>query len=72
MQDHLSTLYPPKPAPFTSFKDVVDQLVPYHIWQIHDEEVVGSGKEKPNAVKGREEKGELISDDQAWGDDTDD
>lgn len=37
--DQSFTLYPPAPTKFTSFKDVVDRLLPYHIWQIHDEEL---------------------------------
>lgn len=45
--DQQSTLYPPAPSPFTSYGDVVDRLLPYHIWQIHDEELdLDRGDEK--------------------------
>lgn len=59
LQDHISTLYPTRPTPFTSFHDVVEKLVPYHIWQIHDEELAGSGKEQQSVLDAREEKGEF-------------
>ena len=45
LQDHLSTLYPSPPTGFRSFKDVVDRLLPWHIWQIPDEELEGSRSE---------------------------
>jgi hypothetical protein len=45
--DQQSTLYPPAPTPFASYGDVVDRLLPYHIWQIHDEELdLDRGDEK--------------------------
>jgi hypothetical protein len=45
--DQQSTLYPSAPTPFTSYSDVVDRLLPYHVWQIHDEELdLDRGDEK--------------------------
>lgn len=42
LQDQQSTLYPPPATKFTSAEDVVERLLPYHIWQIHDEELQGT------------------------------
>jgi hypothetical protein len=40
-QDQVSTLYPDPPTRFTSYEDVVERLLPYHVWQICDEELEG-------------------------------
>jgi hypothetical protein len=55
--DQEATLYPAPPKRFSSHEDVVDRLLPYHIWQIHDQELE-SGSEKDSA---REKKGVLSS-----------
>ncbi|KAK8844159.1 hypothetical protein IAR55_006953 [Kwoniella newhampshirensis] len=39
--DQTATLYPPQPTAFSSYEDAVDRLLPYHVWQIHDEELEG-------------------------------
>ncbi|WVW79517.1 hypothetical protein I302_101486 [Kwoniella bestiolae CBS 10118] len=39
--DQTSTLYPLSPTRFRSYEEVVDRLLPYHVWQIHDEELNG-------------------------------
>ncbi|ORX39310.1 hypothetical protein BD324DRAFT_619223 [Kockovaella imperatae] len=41
LQDQQATLFPSAPTAFTSYHDVVDRLIPYHIWQIPDEELDG-------------------------------
>lgn len=58
LQDQATTLYPPRPKAFTSFDDVMNNLVPYHIWQIHDEELAGGKNEDPAGVAAREKAGE--------------
>jgi hypothetical protein len=40
-QDQVSTLFPEQPSRFKSYEDVVEKLVPYHIWQVCDEELDG-------------------------------
>jgi hypothetical protein len=52
--DQVSTLYPEKPSAFKSYEDVVEKLVPYHIWQVCDEELDGQDDDKN---KQREERG---------------
>ncbi|OCF79069.1 hypothetical protein I204_01013 [Kwoniella mangroviensis CBS 8886] len=39
--DQTSTLYPSPPTRFESYEDMVDRLMPYHVWQIYDEELNG-------------------------------
>ncbi|WWD06900.1 hypothetical protein V865_004997 [Kwoniella europaea PYCC6329] len=39
--DQTSTLYPSPPTRFDSYEDMVDRLMPYHVWQIYDEELNG-------------------------------
>ncbi|WWC98120.1 hypothetical protein V866_005011 [Kwoniella sp. B9012] len=39
--DQTSTLYPSPPTRFDSYGDMVDRLMPYHVWQIHNEELNG-------------------------------
>jgi hypothetical protein len=56
--DQVSTLFPEKPSAFTSYEDVVGKLVPYHIWQICDEELDGQEGESQVKQKQREERGE--------------
>lgn len=55
LNDQLSTLYPNKESlsKFESREDLVERLIPWHIWQIPAEELLG-GK-----GKGREERGEF-------------
>ena len=53
--DQQSTLFPDPPIAFTSFSDVVERLLPYHIWQIHDEEL------EYNNGKAQETKGTFWS-----------
>jgi hypothetical protein len=59
-QDQVSTLYPEQPSRFASYHDVVEKLVPYHIWQIGDEEL--DGQEGGSEVKRRlkVEQGEYL------------
>jgi hypothetical protein len=59
--DQQSTLFPPPPTAFASYGDVVDRLLPYHIWQIHDEELESSGGEERE--RERQRKGELCGPD---------
>ncbi|KAL7421008.1 hypothetical protein Q5752_003892 [Cryptotrichosporon argae] len=53
--DQATTLYPPVPAAFASLDDAVDSLVPYHIWQIADEELDGSERKDEQERKAAEE-----------------
>ncbi|WVR08934.1 hypothetical protein IAU60_005993 [Kwoniella sp. DSM 27419] len=53
LMDQYSTLYPSPPSAFESYEDAVDRLLPYHIWQIHDEELEGY------KVNGKVEAGEI-------------
>ncbi|WWC63873.1 uncharacterized protein I303_106478 [Kwoniella dejecticola CBS 10117] len=46
LMDQTSTLYPSPPTKFTSYGDVVDRLLPYHVWQVHDEDLDGSRRSK--------------------------
>lgn len=39
--DQHATLFPDPPTRFTSYSDAVDRLLPWHVWQIHDEELEG-------------------------------
>ena len=55
--DQVSTLFPEKPTAFTSYEDVVEKLVPYHIWQVCDEELDGQGDESEVERKQREDEG---------------
>ena len=55
--DQVSTLFPEKPTAFKSFEDVVEKLVPYHIWQVCDEELDGQDDETEVERKEREEEG---------------
>jgi len=61
--DQQSTLFPPPPTAFESFPDVVDRLLPYHVWQIHDEDLEGQdkGKGKKREAKGRSEDTETAA-----------
>lgn len=56
-QDQLSTLFPEQPSRFKSYEEVVEKLVPYHIWQVCDEELDGQeggseAKRKQKEVRG--------------------
>ncbi|KAI9636942.1 uncharacterized protein MKK02DRAFT_45649 [Dioszegia hungarica] len=44
----------PSPARFTSYEDMVNRLLPWHVWQIHDEELADGSKENAQAVEERE------------------
>ena len=50
--DQVSTLFPEKPSAFKSYEEVVEKLVPYHIWQVCDEEL--DGQESENETKRRQ------------------
>ena len=50
--DQQSTLFPPPSAAFSSFPDVIDRLLPYHIWQIQDDELEGQKKGKKRELRG--------------------
>ena len=52
LQDQQITLFPPPPTAFSSIADVVDRLLPYHIWQIHDEELEGEKKGTKREMRG--------------------
>lgn len=56
--DQVSTLFPEKPTAFKSYEDVVEKLVPYHIWQVCDEELDGQGNETEVERRQREEEEE--------------
>ena len=51
LQDQQSTLFPDPPTAFTSYEDVVQRLVPYHIWQTYDEELDGSNSNPKDAER---------------------
>jgi len=55
--DQVSTLFPEKATAFKSYEDVVEKLVPYHIWQVCDEELDGQGDETEVERRQREEEG---------------
>jgi len=38
--DQHDTQFPAPPTRFTSFEDAVDRLLPYHVWQIPDEDLL--------------------------------
>ncbi|WVQ81375.1 hypothetical protein IAT38_003499 [Cryptococcus sp. DSM 104549] len=57
MMDQAATLYPPPPTAFTSFEDAVERLLPYHVWQVHDEEL--DNWEKADVEKEMKEAQEL-------------
>ena len=42
LQDQQSTLFPDPPTAFASYEDVIQRLLPYHIWQMYDEEMDGA------------------------------
>lgn len=37
--DQHETLFPEQPNRFASYEEAFDRLLPYHVWQIHDEEL---------------------------------
>ncbi|WWD21181.1 hypothetical protein CI109_105665 [Kwoniella shandongensis] len=54
--DQTSTLYPTPPTAFGSYEDAVDRLLPYHVWQVHDEELESWKKgDKEAEIKEAEE-----------------
>ncbi|KAK4685240.1 hypothetical protein P7C73_g4920, partial [Tremellales sp. Uapishka_1] len=53
--DQDETLFPPPPTAFKSYEDAVDRLLPYHVWQIHDEELEGCGPEEKERAKEAQE-----------------
>lgn len=59
-QDQLTTLFPDPPTRFSSYEDMVRRLVPYHIWQTHDEELEGYEGESPGKRTAREARGEFV------------
>lgn len=48
--DQEATLYPPPPTAFSSYEDAVQRLLPYHVWQVYDEEL--DTWEKADVAKG--------------------
>jgi hypothetical protein len=56
-QDQVSTLYPDPPTAFESYEDVVQRLVPYHIWQTCDEELEGQEGESEEKRKEKVDRG---------------
>ena len=49
-------MFPSRPKPFTSPVDVVDKLLPYHVWQIHDSELQGQPL-SPKSEAERDDRG---------------
>ncbi|OCF35717.1 hypothetical protein I316_02772 [Kwoniella heveanensis BCC8398] len=60
MLDQYATLYPDPPTAFTSYEDVVDRLLPYHVWQIHDEELDGARYTKADELREMREAREMV------------
>ncbi|CAD6590091.1 MAG: hypothetical protein TREMPRED_005618 [Tremellales sp. Tagirdzhanova-0007] len=60
LQDQQITLFPPPPTAFSSIADVVDRLLPYHIWQIHDEELEGEKKGTKREMRESQDAEKLI------------
>ena len=51
LQDQQSTLFPGPPTAFDSYDDVIQRLLPYHIWQMYDEELDGSATNPKEAER---------------------
>ncbi|TYJ52056.1 hypothetical protein B9479_007357 [Cryptococcus floricola] len=56
--DQDATLNPPPPTRFTSVEDAVQRLLPYHIWQVHDEEL--NTWDKADVARETKEASELL------------
>ncbi|WWC91050.1 uncharacterized protein L201_005991 [Kwoniella dendrophila CBS 6074] len=60
--DQTSTLYPePIPKKFNTYEDVVDNLLPWHVWQIHDEELEGQNQSKQQEIYEIKQAEELVN-----------
>ncbi|WVQ93068.1 hypothetical protein IAU59_000132 [Kwoniella sp. CBS 9459] len=60
MLDQYATLYPPPPTAFTSYEDVIDRLLPYHVWQIHDEELEGARYTEADELREMQEAKQMV------------
>lgn len=49
--DHISALFPDVDSPFRDIEDVVDRLLPYHVFQHPGEDLLKAGKGKRKATE---------------------
>ena len=49
--DHISALFPDVDSPFRDIEDVVDRLLPYHVFQHPREDLLKAGKGKQKATE---------------------
>ncbi|OXM78204.1 hypothetical protein C364_04141 [Cryptococcus neoformans Bt63] len=56
--DQEATLYPPPPTAFSSYEDAVQRLLPYHVWQVYDEEL--DTWEKADVAKETKEAADIL------------
>lgn len=49
--DHISALFPDVDSPFRDMEDIVDRLLPYHVFQHPEEDLLKAGKGKRKATE---------------------